>query len=989
MKKIITIICMLTLQMYFAQEDFLPKIVPPSPTANALGNYGNIPVGLFTGTVNTSIPLFTYRTNNLNLPIYIFYGSNGIRVDEISSNVGLGWNLSYGGVITRTVRDRADEISTHISIPDNVTSAYSNPVTNKFLYTIGNGSDALDTEADLYSFNFNGISGKFFYDQNGLPHIVDQQAIKIERIGSTNGDGQDFLLTDSEGRKYYFTEKERTIYRISGNGHSLPSSAITAWYLSKIQHPAGDQIYFTYEPNNIAEYTGSQSQNLSMSTGYPSLQPSCQGSGYASAPIANAISNNNIEIIGKKIVSISSNMPNAGSILFDYESNSATTLDVEGNQKIRLIQQLDGTGNLIESSSFTYLNTDNKRNFLSNIFFKDPNKKFVFDYESPQNFPVRLSFRQDRWGYYNGKNNNSLIPANVKDFDLANVIYAGANKDPDPEYSKIGMLKKITYPTKGYSELKYEGNSYWGEKTIYPELVQKRLETKTDNFTDENSTQFTFTSLTNQTIVFNATLTGNSIPACNSFVSSGHFAGFVKINGGTPYHLTRDSNTRQIVVNANAGSTITIFLQANFMCSNVRVNFAYYPTAPQIFNTNLDTGGVRIMSTKDFDYQSSQIHYKRFYYAHKDDLTHSSGLKGNNPYYIDTSKWQTACEANGGLVACLFVENSKTILTSSSMTSLYDTGTMSCLYPYVTISEGGDNFEKGGEFKQFKVHKDDAGSNIWGTGGLNSNPWSNKGWDNGLELKSTLLRKNSNSGFLEIVQEKENIYEKDDSKKFELKNFAGRLLYNVICPTNYPYTCTSNDVSIPNNACSGKLAGTQVYLSNIDNVNISEYRLISYLHYLKSQITTNYLNNIPIITKKEYFYDTPSHFQLTGEKTTYPDSSIEEKAFLYAHEKGNTKLINANMIGIPLETSVIKKQNSSDPGKTISRTETKYDDPSNLFPTSVLSHDLQNASSTEITYDLYDVKGNLLQYTTKDGISTAIIWGYNSTQPIAKIVGAT
>ncbi|MCL8538962.1 RHS repeat protein, partial [Chryseobacterium gallinarum] len=28
------------------------------------------------------------------------------------------------------------------------------------------------------------------------------------------------------------------------------------------------------------------------------------------------------------------------------------------------------------------------------------------------------------------------------------------------------------------------------------------------------------------------------------------------------------------------------------------------------------------------------------------------------------------------------------------------------------------------------------------------------------------------------------------------------------------------------------------------------------------------------------------------------------------------------------------------------------------------------------------------QYTTKDGISTVIIWGYNQTQPIAKIEGA-
>jgi hypothetical protein len=55
-----------------------------------------------------------------------------------------------------------------------------------------------------------------------------------------------------------------------------------------------------------------------------------------------------------------------------------------------------------------------------------------------------------------------------------------------------------------------------------------------------------------------------------------------------------------------------------------------------------------------------------------------------------------------------------------------------------------------------------------------------------------------------------------------------------------------------------------------------------------------------------------------------------------------------------LETEV-KKDN-----KTISKSETKYDDPANLFPTSVLSYDLQNptVASTEVTYDRYDEKGN-------------------------------
>ncbi|HFK5571310.1 hypothetical protein BAX97_06920 [Elizabethkingia meningoseptica] len=43
----------------------------------------------------------------------------------------------------------------------------------------------------------------------------------------------------------------------------------------------------------------------------------------------------------------------------------------------------------------------------------------------------------------------------------------------------------------------------------------------------------------------------------------------------------------------------------------------------------------------------------------------------------------------------------------------------------------------------------------------------------------------------------------------------------------------------------------------------------------------------------------------------------------------------------------------------------------------------------KILFDLYDTKGNLLQYTEKGNKHTVIIWGYNQTKPIAKIEGIT
>ncbi|WBV59888.1 DUF5977 domain-containing protein [Chryseobacterium camelliae] len=131
------------------------------------------------------------------------------------------------------------------------------------------------------------------------------------------------------------------------------------------------------------------------------------------------------------------------------------------------------------------------------------------------------------------------------------------------------------------------------------------------------------------------------------------------------------------------------------------------------------------------------------------------------------------------------------------------------------------------------------------------------------------------------------------------------------------------------------------------------------------------------------------------QKTTYPDTSFSETTYNYAQEKGNQLLIDKNMVSIPLET--ITTQTSNGVSKILSKTETLY--PTSLpdaqtgsfaLPKSVKSYDLSNSSSsfTEVTLDKYDHKGNLIQYTTKDGIPVSVIWGYNATLPIAKIEGA-
>jgi len=80
----------------------------PSPEAAAFMKSGNVPVSTFTGVANISIPLFTIKDGPIELPIILSYNSSGIRVDEQAGWSGLGFNLSYGGQLTRSIRGSDD-----------------------------------------------------------------------------------------------------------------------------------------------------------------------------------------------------------------------------------------------------------------------------------------------------------------------------------------------------------------------------------------------------------------------------------------------------------------------------------------------------------------------------------------------------------------------------------------------------------------------------------------------------------------------------------------------------------------------------------------------------------------------------------------------------------------------------------------------------------------------------------------------------------------
>lgn len=131
-------------------------------------------------------------------------------------------------------------------------------------------------------------------------------------------------------------------------------------------------------------------------------------------------------------------------------------------------------------------------------------------------------------------------------------------------------------------------------------------------------------------------------------------------------------------------------------------------------------------------------------------------------------------------------------------------------------------------------------------------------------------------------------------------------------------------------------------------------------------------------------------FNITYSKSTAADGTVTEKLISYPYQISATepKLWNANIQNIPLITEI--KRN----GIPISKARLKYEDVSHFYPTSQVGYlpDDLNSAKQNITFDVYDEKGNLVQYTTYPeggtGIVTTVIWGYHKTVPIARVEGA-
>lgn len=479
MRKLILAIFIMASGKVFCQgiEDPLmnlvaPRVIPPTPNAAALTKYVGANVSFNSGMISHSVPLYTFQAGKLSLPISLSYSSSGVRVNEFPSLTGMSWVLNAGGVITRQTNGAIDEESHRQQMPDE-----SNIYTQsnfEWMHRVANPGweNYYESEADVFSYNFLHYSGKFIFDENGIPVLLPHTNLKIE--ASFSNDDYTFIITDAIGIKYYFggiegTERTKTSNTGYGVTPPHPPFIPTGFYLTKILHPSGDYILLKYSNYNFT-IDPLEFKEIDSRKTFTQVCPLLTRDGIGeNCPSSSTFIRVNADFKNKVLSKISS--PGVGEINLIYTDYTflPTGVSSVGYKRLTGFNVADAngvtrnTGNFIYTT-YTTVNYPNGRNpthtstsrpFLTQINLGD--QKYLFDYYDPDQLPVYTSNYQDHWGFYNGKMNWNLMSNEGNPLPMY-FPQANANRNADPQYSYFGLLKKITHPTGGIDSIIYEGN---------------------------------------------------------------------------------------------------------------------------------------------------------------------------------------------------------------------------------------------------------------------------------------------------------------------------------------------------------------------------------------------------------------------------------------------------------------------------------------------------------------------------------------------------
>ena len=628
-------------------NNYLNNYVQPAPNAASLGKYADYPVSYYTGVPQISIPLYNLVDGTINLPISLSYHASGIRVSENASWVGLGWALNAGGVITRTVRGAPDEGSFNhynaagpqgyysdsglrtmplLPYPDqfvNNQAEYFN-FSSQFIPAVVTG--AKDCEPDLYTFNFNGHTGKFVFDENQHARLLTDDDITIT-VSYSDHSFNSWKITTPDGIQYYFGENnnhEVTYPHSSRSGEDANGKAPSSWYLTRIVNPnTKETATFTYAVEGYSYRDLGPESTLYGTTvgGTNDIAQSCNLSNIGGVPdmittgvfglrLATITTKNyHVDFIATNQrldliqginygTGISVGAPGGSGPTFAY---SLDWVKIYSNSNVCMKQialghdYFSSTTNtsagilsLLSSDTYTINNspdiTDTKRLKLTSVTEYDgsgtlQNPPYLLSYDETLQLPRRLSFDQDHWGFSNNAagDHNSFFTPNVMGPCTFPSIGGAIRNSQWPDMAAF-TLKGIKSPLGVSTSFIYGANNPTSNSDPAAVVGGLRIQQiqATDNVTGKVETRkFNYTA---GGILYRQPDQYYLIQLYSEYYHTGNAP--VSLNGG----YNGDRNTSGLIFNTLRSSQSIVPLQ------DAQGNHISYPFVTEIFGLNGENG---------------------------------------------------------------------------------------------------------------------------------------------------------------------------------------------------------------------------------------------------------------------------------------------------------------------------------------------------------------------------------------------------------------
>ncbi len=1035
MKKLLLLLWAVLFCLVLKGQEF-PNIVPPSPEATSLAKFTEVPVSYYTGLPTISIPIYTIEEKGITIPINLSYHARGIQVSEMASRTGLGWSLIYGGTISRQVRGKADEspIGGYFANKNNFINYPVSEDTRRAVLVQEAANPSYDYFPDQFTFTAGQNSGKFIFDYNDLkPIIQNYDDIKILSYSLNEGNLPSvrgitsFILQDSKGNKYYYGKSKdgsrhaREYEQTHGRNVYLNGSVIedsntvgselfyNSWKLMDIETTYGKMISYHYE----LEETNYFRKAYDTSDLGNHENPSTTNTG------------TNIYSRVLRVSSVQYQLQritfSKGSLVFSKSSNPREDY---GGYTLKDITLYDNQSKLIKKFNFTYYYTTNsqhrnvlwylrheekayKRLFLKNIYEEDNSGKqlaYTFSYNTT-NLPNIFSTSQDFWGYYNGANNGPFLLF----WDYSNYK---VDRRVNIENSEAGMLKEIKFPSGGITRFFYEHN-----RGIPPDYFQNII-TTTDINPDERvelrltKSDFTYNSNTgfyevNSPISFpRAKITyqancmhlrdinDTTTPDCIfSFYMDGQSSGgptqipINQRNELTPCYLgsgdTYTFTVRPQNITNVEGIPLHTLNQYDF---EIKITYDLPNEKHLLFASGKRINKIEYedetgIVTKSYEYKipetnntSGNIIGIPSYF----DGVNNTGIELLNPCWNFLGKFHGPASPYS-----TFQPNTVSYSHVTEYSGLKENNIGKTEFSYTFIPDSG------GDYYNYPYH-----------------PPTDNEWLRGRLLSTKAYSSDANATTFKLKKEVANKYLYADN----VMNIVGS--GGLISP-NFTFTPRSRSLiiedSLPSedryfkNRTSFKLP---LYITrilnrgNLDPNNINFY--YRFYHFTGGSVDlwktkeTVYADDNELTSETEYLYDYNNHYQLKGKKVSTSKEDLLETTFYYPTDVSNlAELSDSDRTAI----NILKNQHRFDVVQTEiyknnvlqSTQRTNYKDWGEGL---VLPKEIQtlkgaatanNRLEPRLIYHSYDNKGNPLELSKADGTRVVYIWGYQDTQPVAKL----